>query len=564
MGERCGFVGAVGVRRGGGRHRLRGAPVGDAEGQRRLVAWHVAVGIHRQAGVVAGHRHRDAGGRRTVQGDGVGVGRPLGHGQPGWREDHAPGEGLQDDLRHGVEAAELQHRMREGVAEVPGVVVRRFARRAVAVHVLIVPIRVDARVPHRLAQQRRGAALRRVRVVVVGDAAQARVPIARRHRAAAGDQAALGGRRAGARHRARRVAGRDVGTGLGVAHQSADHRRRARVRALHRRSRVARHDGPARVQHPHQASQVARRRHRARRPHRRCAAPALPGQRRRAPAAVHPGVRQPQRPHRRRRAQRREQADVGAAAVDEQVADHVAVAVERGREVGRVRRRCGRADRVPAVAAVVVRVAKVAGTVRVRAVVAIGVEVQVLVQLVASAAGGRAAHAGRRVVEGTLVLVLVAGRGRAVAVQVPADGVQLAQAADFDQAVVVAVIIAALQAGVMGAVIQHGVLRTGAEVPRVLARRAVPVDVQIVPVRVDAGGGRGRLQLAGRSARRAVGERCACGDRVAVVVRRRAAEAVDEASRVSIALRTAGVRGHACRVGRPDRPGTSLNQAASA
>ena len=121
---------------------------------------------------------------------------------------------------------------------------------------------------------------------------------------------------------------------------------------------------------------------------------------------------------------------VGAGAVDVQVGDGVAAAVDDGGELV-----AAIPDGFPACAVVVVGiVGAVAG--------GAGVEVQVRGQLVAAApvalgAGGAAGHGeGRRVV-GAVGRVV----GHAVAVQVVADGVELGQGAYLDQAVAVAVVV---------------------------------------------------------------------------------------------------------------------------
>ena len=235
----------------------------------------------------------------------------------------------------------------------------------------------------------------------------------------------------------------------------------------------------------------------------------------------HPGgragdVRVPQ-PHRRDdggRARAAEQPDVppgvaGGGAVDEQVVDDLALAVEGG-----VEGRRPRADGREAGAAVVVDVARVPGAVPVRGAVAVRVEVQVVRQLVAGAAGVGTAHVRGVVGERLAVPGRVAGGGRTVAVQIPADGVQLRQVAYVDQPVVVAVVVAVLQAElqrrVEAAVLQHRMLVGAAEVPGVVvrirghARHAVAVHVLVVPSGVEARVVRRRLQLAGGLAFRGV------------------------------------------------------------
>ena len=172
-------------------------------------------------------------------------------------------------------------------------------------------------------------------------------------------------------------------------------------------------------------------------------------------------------------------------------------------------------DRIPARAFVVVGVAGVArngagGRSGVSCPVPVGVKVQGPGQLVADAAGyfGRrrvvvvipeAAHAGGRSGEGRVVLGRI-GNGsssvhRPVAVQVPADGVQLGQAVHLNQAVVVPVIVAQLRAVVLPAVLQRRVLVGSAEAPRVVIA-GLSVQVQ-VPAGIDPGVAGGRLQFAG-------------------------------------------------------------------
>ncbi len=179
----------------------------------------------------------------------------------------------------------------------------------------------------------------------------------------------------------------------------------------------------------------------------------------------------------------------------------MAVAVEGRRVVGRVVRR-RRADGHPAGAGVVVRVAGVA---RDRAAgrrpggaVAVGVEVEVVQELVAPAVvvvrvvlGGRAeagaAGLKARIQERarSVEARLVAGGRGAVAVQVPAHRVQLPQRRDVDQPVAVGVVVGALESGIEFAVLQRRVVVGRAEVPNVVDG-AVVVDVVIIPVGVYA------------------------------------------------------------------------------
>ena len=122
-----------------------------------------------------------------------------------------------------------------------------------------------------------------------------------------------------------------------------------------------------------------------------------------------------------------------------QVGDSVVVAVEGGAEPG-----AAGSDGQPAVAAPPSHVCLAGGVA-----VAVG-EVEVLRQFVADAPGGRAAHAGRGVGERLGVGRQIVAERQAVAVQVPADGVQLLQRAYLYEAVVVGVVVAGLRGGVLG------------------------------------------------------------------------------------------------------------------
>ena len=174
--------------------------------------------------------------------------------------------------------------------------------------------------------------------------------------------------------------------------------------------------------------------------------------------------------------ERPEQPGVVAAAAG-QVADGVPVAVEL-----RAIRRCLRPDRHP----VGVRIGGSGADAHLP--IAIGVEVQAFVQLVADAGIG-AAHPGGtgaqqiRVAERPEIPRL-RRRGRGIRppipVQVIADGIQLLQGIHIDQIVVVRV-VAHPALRIAG---RHGVLARGAEVPN---RR--------VPVGVNPGVARGGLQL---------------------------------------------------------------------
>ena len=135
-------------------------------------------------------------------------------------------------------------------------------------------------------------------------------------------------------------------------------------------------------------------------------------------AAGHVHRPQPQVAQHAARPQPLEQAHlVGAGPHDGKIGNRVAVAVEGPR--------IRPADRVPA-----------------RAVIPVGradrAEVQVEGQLVAGTARGQAAHTRCRVGEGHRVARI---GGYAVAIQIPADGVQLGQAGDLNQAVVVRVVV---------------------------------------------------------------------------------------------------------------------------
>ena len=142
------------------------------------------------------------------------------------------------------------------------------------------------------------------------------------------------------------------------------------------------------------------------------------------PPAAHAGVDEPQIPDHGAALQTAEQPGELAAVGDGQAGDGMAVAIENrpvtvdGRPVGVGVGGCNHP-------------------------VAVGVEVQIRIQLVAGAAARRAAHPGAGNREGKRGSV-GGGVGRRripVAVQVPADGVQLVQIDHFDQPVIVAVIV---------------------------------------------------------------------------------------------------------------------------
>ena len=208
----------------------------------------------------------------------------------------------------------------------------------------------------------------------------------------------------------------------------------------------------------------------------------------------------------------------GGVQVDEQVADGVVVALKGGRE------RLARGGTVaaqgrPAGGAVEIVVGVVGVHLDyahcrsgVSGAIAVGVKVQVVEQLVAGAGGpvGRghhvvvvgelAAHApgGADVPVGEGQVVGIYVGGRAVAVQIITHGVELRQIADFNEAVVIHVVvnrIPALGDEVVAGVLQYRVLGAGAEIPRVIATGfAVQVDV---PGRIDAGVAGGGLQSGG-------------------------------------------------------------------
>ena len=194
-----------------------------------------------------------------------------------------------------------------------------------------------------------------------------------------------------------------------------------------------------------------------------------------------------------------EQAQIPGGAADEEVADGVPVPVEERRE-----RRVTRADGRPAAAAVPV------GVLGIGLAAAVGVEVQVCSQFVAVAGRDVAAHvalgvgegAGVNATGGAGVIGPVLPRHRAVAVQVPPHGVEPVEAVHVDQAVVVLVVVILEGRGLYRIDVlprQVGVLALGAEGPqRVGVRRgAVAVQVQVIPVGVDARVPGGRLEVGG-------------------------------------------------------------------
>ena len=133
------------------------------------------------------------------------------------------------------------------------------------------------------------------------------------------------------------------------------------------------------------------------------------------------------------RAGRPEHPDIiGGGAIDEQMRKGVVIALERGGEEGGRVVVCRVSDGLPPRAVVPVGIPRICRAAVVR------VEVQVRGQLIARTPRRRAPHAGRGVGERRGI----AGVGRrAIAVQVPADGVQLREGRHGDQPVVVRVVI---------------------------------------------------------------------------------------------------------------------------
>ena len=259
----------------------------------------------------------------------------------------------------------------------------------------------------------------------------------------------------------------------------------------------------------------------------------LAGQRSARRGSAAPGgdlnVDQAQTPHLGFRAQAPEKTGLGQRPGDAEVADAVAVALEH---------RVVAADGLPPCAAVPVGVAR-----SVRA-IAVVVEAQVLGQLVAVASGGRTPHArdgvgeGRRVGRDAVGVVR-----RAVAVPIPPDRVQLRQGGDLDQAVIVGVIVRRSRLS-HSFPPQRRVVAREAELPIAVGvrRRAVPVQVQVLPAGVDAGVADGRLQFPRGLALAAVADGQAGGIRVPV--------AGDDRAAVIVTNQAADVRarrGHRCR-----------------
>ena len=133
-----------------------------------------------------------------------------------------------------------------------------------------------------------------------------------------------------------------------------------------------------------------------------------------------------------------EQAILLGSAADVQVGDGVPVAFENGIKSFRSAEAAA-VDRRPAGAAVPVGIAVVGPA------VAVGVKVQVGHQLVAGAVAGGAAHsgpaAGVAVGKSAVVHIVAGDGGVAVAVIVVADGIQLRQGGNFNQAVVIGIVV---------------------------------------------------------------------------------------------------------------------------
>ena len=131
-------------------------------------------------------------------------------------------------------------------------------------------------------------------------------------------------------------------------------------------------------------------------------------------------------------------------------------------------------------------------------------------------------------------------RRRPVAVQIQADGVQLRQGGNLNQVVPIAVVALAMGFGLKVHPVQARVVVRRAEYPGIVVRGAIPVNVQIIPVGVDAGVADGREQLAGRLMPRAETEQ----QRIAEVPQRRGAHRVGLSLRVDIrvGVHSGGVR----------------------
>ena len=192
----------------------------------------------------------------------------------------------------------------------------------------------------------------------------------------------------------------------------------------------------------------------------------------------HLRVRQPDANHRGVLRRRPEQARVARRRVHPQVGNRVAVAVEL---------------RVETVGPVAYRRPVGIGVVLVDVPVRVGVEVEMGGELVAQAGarvhvrvvGVRAAQAGYAAREGGAPRAPVGVRRRilnGVPVQIPTNRVQLVEPGYLYQAVVVAVVIAALIVHVHAAVLQRRVFARRSEIPRVIVvgRDAVHVDVPVV------------------------------------------------------------------------------------
>ena len=293
--------------------------------------------------------------------------------------------------------------------------------------------------PHQPAHVAVGARGRHRTGRIAGDDAAAGVPRAavEPHQPTGGPAFAQG------RHRTGRVAGDDAAAGVPRAavepHQPT--RGPAFARGPHHSGRIAEGDAAcaavaAIVPHqspdrptapaPHGTGRIARDNAALIESHQTADRPAFTG-------ARHSQIANPHVPYLPAGADAPEQPDAARGTIDVQVGDGVHVALERGRVAP---------DGRPANAAVPVFVCHIHVAIPVR------VEVQIPGQLVPGAViivgivrRGGTAHARYGVGKGggidDRVCVVVHG---AVAVQVPADGVQLRQGADLDQAVPIAVV----------------------------------------------------------------------------------------------------------------------------
>ena len=441
---------------------------------------------------------------------------------------------------------------------------RVFVRRAVAVHVQVVPVGVDAGRRRRRLQgagglaPRAGGEARRAGVEVHADVGLAAEVVQAGHAGGAGSPRDAAGEvrsrhRRGtvvaadqpadvpaAADRPQRVAGHDLRPAVETRHQPAGEGD-AVARAGDARGGVAGRQQGGRPAHPsHQprhAGNAGRAGPRAARgPGRDHCSGELRHQRRdfggAAADAAHLGVRHPQGAH--RAAHSVEQGGVAGGVDDGQVGDRPVVALEGGG--------VGAADGRPVGE----------GVAGVHGAAAVVVEVEIVAQFVAGA-GALAAHAGFGAGKGGGKDESGGGAGGrdAVAVQVIADGVQLGEGSDLDQVVVVVVVVegAPLGVEVETAELQHRILGTGAEIPRVRVHRAVEVHILVVPNGVVARVAGWRLEGGGRSTR-PVAVDLAPGTRVPVS---RNSRAVTGRAVLNAHL-VAASRQSSREVGRPDAP----------